>query len=804
MDIQNFFDGLDALFSAGSMEQVEPYFQENLRQAEEESDIGAKITILNEMMGFYRETSQYEKAKESIRQVLELMEHSGLADSLPYATTLLNSANALRAAGELEQAAQYYNQVFALFEGQVPQTDFRYAELYNNVSLLYQEMKRYDMATQCLLNALAIVEQIPGKEFQRAVTLANLGSSELQEGKEQEAVTHLKQAIELFQSMEVSDTHMAAALSAMGEACFRQRDYHQAETYYEQALLMIESYVGRTEAYKRVEASLEQVRERKKAVQANPAEEQKGINQVTKQEAGQDIEWKAREHISGMELCRKFYEEAGASMIHQQFPAYEGRIAVGHVGEGSDRYGFDDELSEDHDFGFGFSMWLTDEDYEEIGEELQQAYEGLVKQYEKDTSNTIWTKHSQGRFGVQRIHTFYENLTRFPEGPIKQEDWVNVAEERLSAAVNGVVLRDDLGEFSRIRNRIKNYYPLKIWLLKLAQYTSLFGQYGQYNYQRMAKRKDWVSAGLMRERAAEFALHSVYLINLEFCPHDKWLRRGIKGFRFCERVDELCEKLILTDIQRMEENMSIIEEIAAELLEGMIVQGLVYPRKKGDILYLENYGEELAEKAEFMEASVEELAELIAKMEFKAFDQVKNEGGRAGCQDDWHTFRIMRVSQYLSWTKEMLLQYIMDFQGSYREGWNMITEKYGRMMASTVPQEYAKLESNLPPVSEEKHKIVEEIVRIQVNWMEEFQKQYPKLAGNARQIHTSEDTEWDTSYETYLRGELLTYSDVMLVMYGRFITLRVQEKKNLAEEIMRNTVLLYGYEGLEAAEQALS
>ena len=88
--------------------------------------------------------------------------------------------------------------------------------------------------------------------------------------------------------------------------------------------------------------------------------------------------------------------------------------------------------------------------------------------------------------------------------------------------------------------------------------------------------------------------------------------------------------------------------------------------------------------------------------------------------------------------------------------------------------------------------------------MEEFQSKYPKLAGNARRIHTSEDMEWDTSYETYLRGELLTYSDPMLVMYGRFITQLVNEDKNLAEQIMLNTVLLYGYTGLEEAEEALS
>ena len=90
------------------------------------------------------------------KEVLKLIEEAGLADSLPHATTLLNSANALRAAGDLEMAMNYYSRVFALFEGQVPEMDFRYAELYNNVALLYQEMGRYDMAVQCLQKALVI------------------------------------------------------------------------------------------------------------------------------------------------------------------------------------------------------------------------------------------------------------------------------------------------------------------------------------------------------------------------------------------------------------------------------------------------------------------------------------------------------------------------------------------------------------------------------------------------------------------------------------------------------------------------
>ena len=98
---------------------------------------------------------------------------------------------------------------------------------------------------------------------------------------------------------------------------------------------------------------------------------------------------------------------------------------------------------------------------------------------------------------------------------------------------------------------------------------------------------------------------------------------------------------------------------------------------------------------------------------------------------------------------------------------------------------------------------MEEIIRIQVNWMEEFATRYPKLAGNARSIHTSEDNMFNTSYETYLRGELGTYSDEMLELYGRFIVGLVKEQKNLSELTMQNTVLLYGYQSLDDAEQRL-
>lgn len=137
----------------------------------------------------------------------------------------------------------------------------------------------------------------------------------------------------------------------------------------------------------------------------------------------------------------------------------------------------------------------------------------------------------------------------------------------------------------------------------------------------------------------------------------------------------------------------------------------------------------------------------------------------------------------------------------WRTGANPITEKYARMMQSTAPEEYAKIEGQLPELEADSVRICNAVCEIQVGWMEDFAREYPVLASNARAIHTYEDTEWSTSYETYLRGELLTYSRTMLRMYSEHIVAIARENRNLAKMTMENTVRLYGYTSLDEAER---
>lgn len=199
----------------------------------------------------------------------------------------------------------------------------------------------------------------------------------------------------------------------------------------------------------------------------------------------------------------------------------------------------------------------------------------------------------------------------------------------------------------------------------------------------------------------------------------------------------------------------------------------------------------------------EELITQIVEEEWKAFDQTKNEGGRASCQDDFFTFNIMRRSQYMTWTVELLALYATHIVESSKVGRNLITEKYGRMMESTTPEKYAAIKDAFLPLSDERVALQEGIIQIQVSWMEAFAKEYPKMAGNARSIHTTEDNAYNTSYETYLRGEISTYSEELIIAYAGFIVDLAKEGKNLAYLTMENTAKLYGYSGIAEAEKRM-
>jgi hypothetical protein len=59
--------------------------------------------------------------------------------------------------------------------------------------------------------------------------------------------------------------------------------------------------------------------------------------------------------MNGLQLAEQYFNRFGAPMIEEKFPEYRSRIAAGLVGDGSECFGFDDEISRDHDWGLPFA-----------------------------------------------------------------------------------------------------------------------------------------------------------------------------------------------------------------------------------------------------------------------------------------------------------------------------------------------------------------------------------------------------------------------------------------------------------------
>ena len=777
MNIEKVLEELDGLFGQHRVDEVEPFLLQKTEEASKEGDTASMITLLNEIIGHYRELGEYEKSIASCRELLILVEQAGLKGTVAYATTLLNIANACRAAGLLRESMIYYQEVKKIYEKELAPADFRYASLYNNMSLLFQEMGDYESACDCLERALSIASMYTEARIEVAVTHTNLASSQLKLGRLKEAIENLNKAFSIFEMDEEKDYHYSGALSAMGEAQYLAGNLDESARYYRLALDEVEKNMGKSKAYEIILQNLNTVTEKIK-----------------------EVPMKNRQFISGMELCEAFYEEYGRPMIRQKFPMYENVIAAGLVGEGSECFGFDDQVSRDHDFGPGFCLWLTDQIYDEIGDELQRAYEELPATYMGITRFT--TLKAQKRVGVFRIGDFYEGLIGLRDVPTTQNQWLFLEDYRLATAVNGKVFRDDLGEFTRIRKGILSYYPEDVRIKKIARQAALMAQSGQYNYSRMFGRGERVTARIALSEFMKHTMSMVYLLNRTYAPFYKWMHRGMERLLVLPEIRDILSALV--DFPAGDERIpQTIEMIVALIIAEMKKQGLT----SGEDNYLDNHTDKILksipEKESRDDSFRSALIDELVSLEWAAFDKVENEGGRADCQDDWNTFSIMRKSQYQTWTEEMLRSYIGDFRRADQKGWNLITEKYARMMESTAPVRYAQLKDTLPQLPDMKKEIIEEIVKIQVGWMEDFAREYPKAAGSARRIHTSEDTPFDTSYETYLRGELSTYSDETLDLYGRFIAGLCRKEQNLAKMIMTNTAHLYGYASLEELEGKL-
>ena len=275
--------------------------------------------------------------------------------------------------------------------------------------------------------------------------------------------------------------------------------------------------------------------------------------------------------MKGLEEARRFYEDFGAAMLRERFPDAEERIAVGLAGRGSECFGFDDEVSRDHDFEQGFCLWLTDADDILIGEELARAYQALPRRGPARRSRL-----GEANRGPRRIGFFYRPYLGSESAPRDWRQWMSLPSWALAEATNGEVFRDDLGVFSDIRETLLHGMPEDVRKKKLAARLIAMAQSGQYNYARCLRHGEEGAATLALAEFVREACGAIYLLNRAHMPYYKWALRGLEQLPLLAEMREPLSFLLTADNdadgQRVKQGVA--EDICASVIAELRAQGL--------------------------------------------------------------------------------------------------------------------------------------------------------------------------------------------------------------------------------------
>ena len=300
--------------------------------------------------------------------------------------------------------------------------------------------------------------------------------------------------------------------------------------------------------------------------------------------------------IKGLELSKRYFEEIYLPVIKSKFPEVFEKMAAGLAGEGSECFGFDDEISQDHDFGPSCCIWLSSEDYEKYGLNLQKRLNELPKEFLGFRALNV-SEFGDGRRGVLNMDDWFFKFLGDVKAPENLYDWRLIPEELLATAVNGEIFMDNSGQFTRIRNDLKKYFPEDIRLNKIATRCMKMAQSGQYNYLRCMKRNEIVAARLAETEFINETIHMIFLLNKKYKLFYKWMPKALKDLKILgEKTYFLIEELVKLPTGAINRKFQIIEEISADVISEMKNQDIVPRQLTSD--FLQDYGPFVQNKIE--------------------------------------------------------------------------------------------------------------------------------------------------------------------------------------------------------------
>ena len=276
--------------------------------------------------------------------------------------------------------------------------------------------------------------------------------------------------------------------------------------------------------------------------------------------------------MKGLEVAKKYYEECFRETLFSDLEDIKDKVAVGLCGSGSECFGFDDEVSKDHDFEPCFCIFIPGEDVVDRRTAflLQRAYDKLPREFEGLSRSLVGPVGGRRR-GVIRIEDFAAE--RLGGYPMTDGQWLSVPSYSLAEAVNGQIWYDGYGLMSEIRARVADM-PEDVRLKRLAGHLLLMAQSGQYNAERCIAHGERAASQLAIGEFVNSSLESVFLLNRSYMPYYKWSFRALRNLPKLSELYEPLEYLLLGDGEDINGKLFTIGEVCHAVQEELRMQNI--------------------------------------------------------------------------------------------------------------------------------------------------------------------------------------------------------------------------------------
>jgi Domain of unknown function (DUF4037) len=296
--------------------------------------------------------------------------------------------------------------------------------------------------------------------------------------------------------------------------------------------------------------------------------------------------------MSGLELARRFYFEAVLPIVEAACPGLVHSAA--RIGRGSEVLGFDDHVSQDHDWGPRLELFLAPADRDRcadrlagaLGEDLPRRFLGYSTSFGVDDDGVgVLIEVEPGepvahRVEILELGGWYEAMLGFdPRRGISWLDWLATSSHRFAEVTGGEVFHDGLGELDTIRRELA-WYPRDLWLFVLASQWRRIAQEEAF-VGRCLQVGDDLGARLLTARLVRDLVRLCLLMERRYPPYSKWLGTAFDRLDCARSVGPiLTSALRAGDGTELQRHMAAAYEAVVERHNSLGITDLIDARTR--------------------------------------------------------------------------------------------------------------------------------------------------------------------------------------------------------------------------------